>query len=253
MEESLEPHDRLAVLIDADNASAANAEALLAEVARYGLPSVKRAYGDWTTPNLRGWKDTLLNLSIQPIQQFRYTQGKNATDSALIIDAMDLMHSGRFDGFCLVSSDSDFTRLAARIREHGLKVYGFGERKTPTPFVAACDRFIYVELLGAGEEQESLKRRASDARHDPALIRLLTNAVENASDDTGWANLGPVGSLIAAQAPDFDPRSYGHRKLSELVRSLEIFEMREHDAADGSHRVISLRPRPKKGARRKAK
>ena len=193
---------RLAVLIDADNAQPSIAEGLLAEVAKYGTAHVKRAYGDWTGTSLKGWKDQLLAQSIQPIQQFAYTFGKNSTDAAMIIDAMDLLYSERLDGFCLVSSDSDFTRLAARIRESGLIVYGFGERKTPKPFVAACDKFIYIENLRFSESAEapadaepSPPKHASAAqlKRDAALVNQLRNAVEAASDDDGWAALGSVG------------------------------------------------------------
>src|SRR5215469_14021928 len=204
---------RLAVLIDADNASAAVVTGLLAEVAKYGTAHVKRAYGDWTGPGLHGWKEHLLGSSIQPMQQFAYTTGKNATDSAMIIDAMDLLYSGRFDGFCIVSSDSDFTRLAARIRESGLTVYGFGERKTPKAFVAACDKFIYIENLrrdaapaGTTDALPAPAPRATAAqlKRDASLVSQLRNAVEAASDDDGWAALGYVGTLVTKQQPDFD-------------------------------------------------
>src|SRR6266487_2499895 len=202
---------RLAVLIDADNAQPAITEGLLAEVAKYGTAHVKRAYGDWTGTSLKGWKDRLLAQSIQPIQQFAYTSGKNATDSAMVIDAMDLLYSGRFDGFCLVSSDSDFTRLAARLRESGLTVYGFGERKTPKAFVAACDKFIYIENLrrdgaaagSAGTAPAAVPRgSAARLKRDTALVSQLRDAVEAASDDDGWAALGYVGTLITKQQPD---------------------------------------------------
>src|ERR1700728_3840942 len=186
---------RLAVLIDADNAQPSITEGLLAEVAKYGTAHVKRAYGDWTGPNLRGWKDQLLAQSIQPIQQFAYTRGKNATDAAMVIDAMDLLYSGRFDGFCIVSSDSDFPRLAAPIRESVLTVYGFGERKTPKPFVAACDKFIYIENLIAPQTAVPAdaalspvpRTQAAKLRGDSALVNLLRNAVAASSDDDGWA------------------------------------------------------------------
>lgn len=216
----------LAVLIDADNASASILEGLLSEVSKLGVASVKRIYGDWTTPNLGSWKPLLLEHSIHPIQQFRYTTGKNATDSAMIIDAMDLLYSGNFDGFCIVSSDSDFTRLAARIRESGKSVYGFGEKKTPRPFVSACDRFIYTEVVtDSGEEKSSLpKKTAKELRQDTRLISLFRSAITGASDESGWANLGPVGSNIVKQAPDFDPRNYGYSKLSDLVSAIGLFK-----------------------------
>ena len=219
---------RLAVLIDADNAHASVIDELLAEVAKYGVASVKRIYGDWTTPQLGSWKKVLLEHSIQPIQQFRYTVGKNATDSAMIIDAMDLLGTGRFEGFCLVSSDSDFTRLASRIREEGLRVYGFGEKKTPRPFVAACDRFIYTEVLAASAEDSQEAPRAQSAkelRSDTRLVNLFRTAIEAVSDDDGWAHLGPVGHQIANQVPDFDPRNYGFKKLGDLASAIGLFEV----------------------------
>lgn len=241
---------RLAVLIDADNAQPANVSALLAEVAKYGTAHVKRAYGDWTNTHLRSWKDELLQQSIQPIQQFGYTRGKNATDSALIIDAMDLLYSGRLDGFCIVSSDSDFTRLAARIRESGLVVYGFGERKTPEPFVAACDKFIYVENLSGQPEQESPRERRTGAqlKQDAGLITLLRNAIDAASDEDGWAALGPVGSIISKQRPDFDARTYGYGKLSDLVAATTLFEIERRSTGEGRPKTIHVRNRTK-GAR----
>ncbi|MDD4836515.1 MAG: NYN domain-containing protein [Dethiosulfovibrio sp.] len=238
---------RLAVLIDADNARPSITEPLLAEVAKYGIASVKRIYGDWTTPNLAGWKSVLLEHSIQPIQQFRYTVGKNATDSAMIIDAMDLLFTDHFDGFCLVSSDSDFTRLAARIREAGLMVYGFGEKKTPKPFVSACDKFIYTEVIAVKEDaQPAIKRKTSEElKGDMQLVSLLRSALEAASDDTGWAQLGTVGSNIAKQSPEFDPRNYGYGKLGELASAIGIFEVDERVQSDGHSRVIYIRNLPK--------
>ncbi len=217
----------LAVLIDADNAQATIIEGLLSEIAKFGVASVKRIYGDWTTPNLGQWKTTLLNHSIQPIQQFRYTTGKNATDSAMIIDAMDLLYSGTFDGFCIVSSDSDFTRLASRIREAGKRVYGFGEKKTPQPFVAACDRFIYTEIftLSENNEKEPSKLAGNKLRQDTKLVSLIRSAIDVASNEDGWANLGAVGSGIVKNAPEFDPRNYGYAKLSDLIKAIELFEI----------------------------
>lgn len=233
--------EKLAVLIDADNAQPAIIDGLLAEVAKYGTAHVKRIYGDWTGTRLTGWKQTLLVHSIQPIQQFGYTQGKNATDSAMIIDAMDLLYTNRFDGFCIVSSDSDFTRLAARIRESGLTVYGFGERKTPEPFVKACDKFIYTEILvprddGAPAAPAAVAREAGK---DKQLASLLRAAVEGSSDESGWASLAAVGNLIVKQAPDFDPRNYGFRKLSDLVESSRLFDIEER----GTGRMLYVRER----------
>ncbi len=223
----------LAVLIDADNASADIIEGLLAEVAKLGVASVKRIYGDWTTPNLGQWKQVLLEHSIQPIQQFRYTTGKNATDSAMIIDAMDLLYTGHFSGFCLVSSDSDFTRLAARIRESGRRVYGFGEKKTPRPFVSACDRFIYTEVFAIRPDDQQdialVPRSTKELRCDSALLNLIRYAVDTCSDETGWAHLGPVGTHIIKTANDFDPRNYGFNKLSELIQAIGLFEVDRRD------------------------
>lgn len=231
------------MLIDADNAQPTIVEGLLAEIAQYGTASVKRIYGDWTLPSLKGWKETLLEHSIQPMQQFGYTKGKNATDSAMIIDAMDLLYSHNFTGFCIVSSDSDFTRLASRIREAGLTVYGFGEKKTPSAFVSACDKFVYTEVLRAkGESSAPLKQ-------DEKLIILLTNAIEATSDDDGWAQLGPVGSNIAKQSPEFDPRNYGYRKLRELVAATKLFDIREQSLGEGQPKSIYVKDKRKKVSR----
>ncbi|WP_434445498.1 NYN domain-containing protein [Lentzea sp. E54] len=238
---------RLAVLIDADNARPSITEGLLAEVAKYGTAHVKRAYGDWTGSSLKGWKDHLLAQSIQPIQQFAYTTGKNATDAAMVIDAMDLLYSGRFDGFCIVSSDSDFTRLAARLRESGLTVYGFGERKTPQPFVAACDKFIYTEnLTNATTPSDAAPRPKAEAaaeqlKADAAMVNQLRNAVEAASDDDGWAPLASVGSIITKQRPDFDSRNYGYAKLSDLITATTLFELERRSRGDGKSAIIYTR------------
>jgi len=221
--------DKLAVLIDADNAQSSVIADLLREVARYGTATIKRAYGDWTTPNLNSWKDTLHRLAIQPIQQFRFTIGKNATDSALIIDAMDLLHGGRVDGFCLVSSDSDFTRLATRVREAGLAVYGFGEKKTPLAFVAACDKFIYTEILRVPVTEPA----AIEAPQEP-LKPLLVTAVAGAAREDGWALLSNVGSLVAKSDPSFDPRNYGCEKLGELISRQPYLKVKKVAATDGS-------------------
>ena len=238
----MEKTPKLAVLIDADNAQPSIIDALLAEIAKYGTASVKRIYGDWTLPQLKGWKEVLLTHSIQPIQQFGYTTGKNATDSAMIIDAMDLLYTGKFDGFCIVSSDSDFTRLASRIRESGVNVYGFGERKTPKPFVSACDKFIYTENLRKDAAAEQPEVDVTKARK---LIAQLRDAVEDAADDSGWANLGTVGQLIANKHPDFDPRTYGFKKLGELIRATEAFEFKDEDPLTNK-RGIFIRPKRKR-------
>jgi len=243
---------RLAVLIDADNARPSVVEGLLAEVAKYGVAGARRVHGDRTTPNLAG-KAALLDHSIQPVQQFRYTVGKNATDSAMIIDAMDLLHSRRLDGFCIVPSDSDFTGLARRIREDGLLVVGFGERKTPRPFVAACDRFVHTELLGpeAPGREAAGQKPAADPAADTRLVGLIRGAVEAASDDTGWASLGAVGRNIASQSPEFDPRTYGYGKLSGLVAALPLFEMEERLQGGGPAKALHIRNPTKRAPRRR--
>jgi uncharacterized LabA/DUF88 family protein len=224
---------KLAVLIDAENTQASIIDALLAEIAKYGIASVRRIYGDWTTTLLRGWKDVLLEHAIQPIQQFRYTVGKNASDSALIIDAMDLLYTEKLDGFCIVSSDSDFTRLASRIREAGLVVYGFGEKKTPKAFVGACDKFVFTEILREDEPTGRRGRKTSaELNEDTTLVNLLRNAVEHSAGEDGWAYLGQIGQHIANQAPEFDPRNYGYKKLGDLVRATQIFDVDERRSAD---------------------
>lgn len=239
--------NKLAVLIDAENISPKVIDLLFREIAKYGTIHVRRIYGDWTTPHLSSWKDTLHRYSIQPIQQFRYTSGKNSTDSALIIDAMDLLYTRNFDGFCLVSSDSDFTRLASRIREEGLIVYGFGEKKTPEAFVSACDKFIYTEILTqitgniAPDSQinveESITTTAlpstdrevntTNLEFPEELLELFKVAYEAVSGEDGWANLGPFGAQITRLSPSFDARTYGFKKLGELVRKTGIFEVRQ--------------------------
>jgi len=219
----------LAVLVDADNAKASVIAEILGEVARYGTATVKRAYGDWTTPHLASWKNVLHVHAVQPIQQFSYTKGKNATDSALIIDAMDLLHGGKVDGFCLVSSDSDFTRLATRIREAGLAAYGFGEKKTPQPFVAACDKFIFTEILGEPTEKSKPQKATSSK-----LRELLLLAITSVAQEDGWASLGVVGSLVNKNDPSFDSRNFGYKKLGDLVRDQAYLEVDERRGDDGS-------------------
>jgi uncharacterized LabA/DUF88 family protein len=237
--------DKLAVLIDADNTQALIIEGLLAEVAKYGVASVKRIYGDWTSTNLRSWKDKLLKHAIQPIQQFSYTTGKNATDSAMIIDAMDLLYSEKLDGFCIVSSDSDFTRLASRIRESGLKVYGFGEEKTPRAFVSVCDKFIFTEILRDVEDDEDGAKPAvktrKDFKGDRLLTKLLRDTVDDLADDSGWAYLGGVGQKITLRSSEFDPRNYGFRKLADLFRAIPQFETEERPQANGTGRQVYIR------------
>ncbi len=233
---------KLAVLIDADNAQASIVEGLLAEIAKYGTAHVKRIYGDWTLPNLGSWKDTLLRHSIQPMQQFRYTKGKNATDGAMMIDAMDLLYSRNFDGFCIVSSDSDFTRLASRLRESGMTVYGFGEQKTPEPFVAACDKFVYTEVLREDAGGDATTRKSGkELKRDPKLVTLLRNAVDSAADDTGWAGLGMVGTAIAKRSPEFDSRNYGYAKLSGLLKAVQLFDLEERPVGRGPNKSLYVR------------
>jgi uncharacterized LabA/DUF88 family protein len=214
----------LAILIDADNARPSFVQGLMDEIAKLGRATVRRIYGDWTTPNLGSWKAALLDHSIQPVQQFAYTKGKNATDSALIIDAMDLLYAGNVDGFCLVSSDSDFTRLASRLKESGKRVYGFGELKTPKPFVAACDRFIYTEVLGSDGRPSLPRKSAAEMDRDEEFVAMVGDAVDDSADDSGWANLGAVGNIIRNKKPDFDSRNYGYKKLSELLDASSYFE-----------------------------
>jgi uncharacterized LabA/DUF88 family protein len=235
--------EKLAVLIDADNAQPAIVEGLLTEIAKYGTANVKRIYGDWTVPDLKGWKEVLLQYSIQPIQQFRYTTGKNATDSAMIIDAMDLLYTDKFEGFCIVSSDSDFTKLAARIREAGLFVYGFGEKKTPGPFVSACDKFIFTEVLRSKDDDADKIncKTTPELKQDSKLVNLLRSAVENSSDDSGWAHLASVGSNIAKQASEFDPRNYGYKKLGELIAATKLFQIQEREVGNGPSTSLYLK------------
>ena len=219
---------KLAVLIDADNAPADIIDEMLEEIAKYGVASVKRIYGDWSH-GLSKWKATLLPHAIIPVQQFAYTKGKNATDMALVIDAMDLLYSGNFDGFCIVSSDSDFTRLASRLRESGLTVYGFGEKKTPESFRRACDKFVYVEIFRPEKnlpKQKNAPNQNNKSNNNQELINLIKRAVKETADDLGWANLAPIGSYINKVNPDFDSRLYGFSKLSDLIKSLDLFEHR---------------------------
>jgi uncharacterized LabA/DUF88 family protein len=228
-------NDNLAILIDADNAQASPIHELLEEVSCYGTASVKRAYGDWSTPQLTKWKEELHTHAIKPVQQFSYTKGKNATDSALIIDAMDLLHTGDLNGFCLVSSDSDFTPLATRIRESGLVVYGFGERKTPQAFVAACDKFIYTDILKPPKTKDASKKPKF-----PSPKKKLVEAVDRAAGDDGWANLGTVGSMLVKNDPSFDSRNYGFKKLVELVQNQSYLEVRKEKPRSGGT-TISVR------------
>ena len=229
----------LAVLIDADNVPHARVRSMLLELAKYGALTVKRIYGDWTKTSVSGWKSVLLENAIQPIQQYSYTTGKNATDSAMIIDAMDLLYSGKVDGFCLISSDSDFTRLATRLREAGKRVIGMGERKTPQPFIVACDKFIYIEILELPAQDTDRSRNDAPSVRQPAVtktaipkevIRTIAEAVDELSDDDGWAFLAEVGNLILRKQPDFDPRNYGFLKLTPLVSACNRFDIEQREA-----------------------
>lgn len=234
---------KLAVLIDADNVPYSNVKGMMEEIAKFGTPTTKRIYADWTKPNAGGWKSVLLEHAITPIQQYSYTVGKNSSDSAMIIDAMDLLYSGKVDGFCIVSSDSDFTRLAVRLRESGMKVIGIGEKKTPNSFIVACDRFVYIEVLD-GAIKKKLPKRTADTKKtvekpaakslnkiEPATIDLIEDTIEDICDDDGWAFLGDVGNLIVKKKPEFDPRNYGFSKLTPMLKSLtDILEIDERDS-----------------------
>jgi uncharacterized LabA/DUF88 family protein len=242
---------RLAVLIDSDNTTASLTTELLEEIAKYGTPTIKRAYGDWTTQHLVGWKDELLRHAIQPIQQFAYTRGKNATDSALIIDAMDVLYAGNVEGFVIVSSDSDFTRLATRLRESGMLVYGIGRRSTPPPFVAACDRFIYLDLVS--QESPGPEQSVEPAAAPPDLERLLSTAIAGTSRDDGWSNLADVGSYLVKAHAAFDPRDYGHGKLGELARAQSYVEVKEVPTPAGPTQLwVRLKPTAPRAGRRTA-
>lgn len=238
----------LAVLIDGDNIPSANVKEMIEEIAKYGNPTIKRIYGDWTKPNLSKWKNILLKNAITPIQQYGYTTGKNATDSAMIIDAMDILYSEKVNGFCLVSSDSDFTRLATRLREAGMKVYGIGEKKTPQPFIAACDKFIYIEILkNQSEENESeiVKSKSSPKvnvdKITPKVIKLIASTISDLADDDGWAFLGDVGNLLQKKQPNFDSRNYGFQKLTPLIKFIKKFEVEEREGSKGRIKLIYVK------------
>ncbi len=243
--------EKLAVLIDADNVPYAYVKEMLDEVAKYGNPTIKRIYADWTKPTVSGWKNILLENAITPIQQYSYTTGKNSSDSALIIDAMDLLYSGKVDGFCIVSSDSDFTRLATRLREAAMFVIGIGERKTPKPFITACDKFIYIEILkkeqeadigGKPNNQKKSKTKPTSANTiDKELVKLIKDSIEEISDDSGWAFLGTLGSFLMKKKTDFDPRNYGFQKLYPLIKSIGEFDIEERDTGEKNVRHIYLK------------
>ena len=241
-----EAEKRIALLIDADNAPAGKIDVILAEVARHGVANVRRAYGNWKSSNLKGWEAVLHEYAIRPIQQFAYSSGKNASDMAMVIDAMDLLYARNLDGFAIVSSDADFTPLVMRLLTDGEKVYGFGEKKTPLPFVNACSKFTYIEALGAAEEngkadKAAAPKDAQDLRGDARLVQMLRSAVEAGSGDDGWTHLGVVGSQISNQA-SFDPQNYGYRKLSDLVKASGLFEVKQEG------KTIWVRDKPRKRA-----
>lgn len=249
---------RLAVLIDADNVPYANVKPMFQEIAKYGTPTFKRIYADWTKPTVSGWKKVLLENAITPIQQYSYSTGKNASDSAMIIDAMDILYSGKVDGFCIVSSDSDFTRLATRLREAGMMVIGIGEKKTLIPFITACDKFIYIEILKADEViaeetgtegEQKVKKSPKTPKKinaplnniDRELIKLISDSISDLEDENGWAYLGNLGNLLLKKKPDFDSRNYNYPKLLPLIKSLNKFEFDERVSGKGNIKHVYIR------------
>jgi len=246
------PDLKLAVIIDAENVPYGNVKGIMEEIAKYGTPTFKRIYGDWTKPNLAGWKSVLLENAITPIQQYGYTSGKNSSDSAMIIDAMDILYTEKVDGFCIVSSDSDFTRLAIRLRESGMKVFGLGEKKTPNPFIVACDKFIYLEILKSSRMTETsetillskpgIVEQTSMHKVDAEIISLLSSTVDDIADEDGWAFLGDVGNLLIKKKPDFDPRNYGYEKLTPLIKSLkDNFEIDERVTERATIKLVYIK------------
>ncbi len=243
---------RLAVLIDADNVPYSNVKGVMEEIAKYGTPTFKRIYADWTKPTVGGWKNVLLENAITPIQQYSYTSGKNSSDSALIIDAMDILYSGKVDGFCIISSDSDFTRLATRLREAGMKVFGIGQKKTPNPFIVACDKFIYMEIIPVPEQEETTnadtnktksvpKPKTSVDKINKETRYLIAATIDDLADENGWAFLGDVGNLLLKKQPNFDPRNYGFQKLTPLIKSLPQFEIDKRDSEKGGTKLVFIR------------
>jgi len=243
---------KLAILIDGDNIPSAYVREMMEEIAKYGNPTIKRIYGDWTRPHLSKWKNLLLENAITPIQQYGYTTGKNATDSAMIIDAMDILYSEKVNGFCLVSSDSDFTRLATRLREAGMKVIGIGEKKTPDPFIVACDKFIYIEILkyqSEDSEPEHARSKSSIKNNvekiTPKVINLISSTISDLADDDGWAFLGDVGNLLQKKQPNFDSRNYGFQKLTPLIKSIKKFEIEQRESPKGRFKLIYVKNKEK--------
>lgn len=243
--------NKLAVLFDADNVPYSHVKQMLDEITKYGNPTIKRIYGDWTKPSISGWKSVLLENAIIPVQQYSYTTGKNATDSAMIIDAMDILHLGQVDGFCIVSSDSDFTRLATRLREAGKYVIGIGEKKTPKPFIVSCDKFIYIEILGNNETPNVYESKTTKEVSKPTkakdiigndIINLLNQSIDDLADDSGWAFLADVGNLILKKKPDFDPRNYGFSKLTPLIESCKThFTIDKRNSGDSRIKHIFVK------------
>ncbi len=249
---------RLAVLIDADNVPYSNIKGIIEEIAKYGTPTIKRIYADWTKPTVSGWKNVLLENAITPIQQYSYTTGKNSSDSAMIIDAMDILYSEKVEGFCIVSSDSDFTRLVTRLREAGMKVYGIGERKTPSPFIAACDKFTYIEIIKAPikgntapeagtkkDGQQEKEQKNNTVAISKEIITLIEASINDVADENGWAFLADVGNLIIKKQPDFDPRNFGFYKLTQLIKKLKQFEIEERDSNNFKIKHVYVRNRNK--------
>ena len=249
-------NSNLAVLIDGDNIPSAHVKEMMEEIAKYGNPTIKRIYGDWTNPHLSKWKNLLLQNAITPIQQYAYTTGKNATDSAMIIDAMDILYSEKVNGFCLVSSDSDFTKLATRLREAGMQVIGIGEKKTPTPFIVACDKFIYIEILrkqSPKKEDVNAKGKIEENVDEitSKVIKLLSTTITDSSDEDGWAFLGDVGSLIQKKQPNFDSRNYGFEKLTPLIKSIGSFEIEHRENPKSKNKLVFVKNKEKHIARTK--
>lgn len=251
---NLEKDIRLAVLIDADNIPYSNVKGMMEEIAKYGTPTFKRIYADWTKPTVSGWKKVLLENAITPIQQYSYTTGKNSSDSALIIDAMDILYSGKVDGFCIVSSDSDFTRLATRLREAGMKVFGIGQKKTPAPFIVACDKFIYLEVIAVPDEEESIipSKTPTDKpllkvtkvvvdKLNKKTIHLIASSIDDLADENGWAFLGDVGNLLMKKQPNFDPRNFGFQKLTSLISSVTQFEIDKRETEKKNGKLVYIR------------
>ena len=241
----------IAVLIEGDNITSYHVKEMMEEIAKYGNPTIKRIYGDWTSPHLSKWKNVLLENAITPIQQYAYTTGKNATDSAMIIDAMDILYSGKVNGFCLVSSDSDFTKLATRLREAGMQVIGIGEKKTPNPFIVACDKFIYIEIIRRETEKKespSQKEKAKDSleKITPKVISLISSTISDLSDEEGWAYLGDVGGLLQKKQPNFDSRNYGFEKLTPLIKSTGKFEVEQRESSKSKYKLIYVRNKRKR-------